>query len=380
MYLNLNKLTIRFLLLVLGIFLILYLSYLFKNFVLFALAISLIILLGFFVKKINKNFLLSLFSIFFIFTLIEGFLFFVISSKSIVINKKTNYTSNIKYEKTFLGYQPKPGVHNYKIVTNGKVEIDKFYTIANNGFRVTPEINNLRKQKSLNFFGGSFAFGFGLNDDETMAYILQSYLKNWKINNYGINGYGVHQMLALIQKEPSILADINILMTVEGHIPRATCKRHFSFGTPKYVINKKKELIRSGNCQFGIMDKIPIPKIFGSIINRSEIKNYIFNSLNSEKTFYNDKSKKTYLAILKEIDNIVKKNDKILILGYMDLTTDLNREIVKLIIEKKISIIDLTLDKNNKKYWLPDRHTSKLGNEKRAFLIQDFLKKNLYID
>ena len=128
------------------------------------------------------------------------------------------------------------------------------------------------------------------------------------------------------------------------------------------------------------MDKIPIPKIFGSIINRSEIKNYIFNSLNSEKTFYNDKSKKTYLAILKEIDNIVKKNDKILILGYMDLTTDLNREIVKLIIEKKISIIDLTLDKNNKKYWLPDRHTSKLGNEKRAFLIQDFLKKNLYID
>ena len=121
MYLNLNKLTIRFLLLVLGIFLILYLSYLFKNFVLFALAISLIILLGFFVKKINKNFLLSLFSIFFIFTLIEGFLFFVISSKSIVINKKTNYTSNIKYEKTFLGYQPKPGVHNYKIVTNGKV-------------------------------------------------------------------------------------------------------------------------------------------------------------------------------------------------------------------------------------------------------------------
>ena len=380
MYLNLKKRSIKFLLLFSVIFFTLFLSYQLKNFVLFALSISLIILIGFFIKKINKNFLLFLFSISFILVLIEGFLFFILNKKSIIIDNNLNYTSNIKYEKTFLGYQPKPGVHNYKIVTNGKVEVNKFYSIGKNKFRITPEINNLIKNKSLNFFGGSFAFGFGLNDDETMPYLLQNYLKNWEINNFGINGYGVHQMLALIQREPNILADINILMTVEGHIPRATCKRHFSFGTPKYVIDKEEKLIRSGNCQFGIMDNIQIPKIFGSIINRSEIKNYIFNLLNSEKTFYNKSAREVYLAILEEINTIINKNGKTLIIGYMDTTSNLNKEIFDSIIERKITVVDLTLDKENEENWLPDRHTSKLGNEKRVFIIQKFLKENLYVD
>ena len=40
-------------------------------------------------------------------------------------------------KKFFLGYQPKPGiVHNYKIVTNGKVEVNKFYSIGKNKFRI----------------------------------------------------------------------------------------------------------------------------------------------------------------------------------------------------------------------------------------------------
>ncbi len=380
MFLNFKKIDIRFLLLIIVIFLTLFLSYQYKNFVLFILGVTLIISLGFFTKKINKNFLLISFSILFTLTIIESFMFFVLNKKTIKINKNKNFTTNIKYERSFLGYQPIPGVHNFKTITNGEVIVNKFYTIGDNGFRVTPKINNMIKQKSLNFFGGSFAFGFGLNDNETMPYLLQKYLKNWKIENYGVNGYGVHQMLALIQKEPNILADINILMTVEGHIPRATCKRHFSFGTPKYIINNKKELIRSGYCQFGIVDKIQVPKIFGSIINRSEIKNYVFNLFNSSKNFYDQNSREIYFAILEEINKIVKKNNKIFIIGYMDTTTKLNKELIKSIDERKIDIIDLTLDKKNNKYWLPDKHTSKLGNEKRVLLIQKFLKQNLYLN
>ena len=184
----------------------------------------------------------------------------------------------------------------------------------------------------------------------------------------------------LNSKRPNILADINILMTVEGHIPRATCKRHFSFGTPKYVINNEKKLVRSGYCQFGIGDQIQVPKIFGSIINRSEIKNYLFNLFNSSKNFYDQDSREIYFAILEEINKIIKKNNKIFIIGYMDTTTKLNKELIRSINKRKIDIIDLTLDKKNDEYWLPDKHTSKLGNEKRVLQIQKFLKQNLYLN
>ena len=352
------------------IFILFYLSYSFKNLPIFMLAISLTTLLGFFIKKFNKNFLISIFSILITLSLFESFLFFFLNDKSIKIDNINNFTSDIKYEKTFLGYQPKPGIHNYKIVTDGKVEIDKYYSIGKNKFRITPKINDFSKIRTLNFFGGSFAFGFGLNDDETMAFLIQKYFKEWKVNNYGVNGYGVHQMLAHIQKNPEILGDINILMTVEGHVPSATCKRHSSFGTPKFVINYKKELVRSGNCQFGVLDKIPIPKIFGSIINRSEIKNIIFNIFNSENTFYNSKAIEIYLSIVSEINQITSDNNKTLIVGYMDSSTDLNRRIIDSLLQKNIQLIDLSLDKNNESYWLPDKHTSKAGNEKRVLIMQ----------
>ena len=101
-------------------------------------------------------------------------------------------------------------------------------------------------------------------------------------------------------------------------------------------MNEKDELIRSGYCQFGIMDKIQMPKIFGSIINRSEIKNYIFSLLNSEKTFYDNDAREIYLAIVEEINTIVKENGKTLIIGYMDTTSKLNKEIFRSIIEKDI--------------------------------------------
>ena len=329
---------------------------------------SFLILVGFFIKKINKNFLLILFSISITVTVIEGTLLYSNTGKFIQKSSSSNTSSNIKYEKTFLGYQPSPGIYKYS---------DKYYTIGNNKFRITPEINYLKKNKTINFFGGSFTFGYGLNDNETMPYLLQKYFSDWKINNYGINGYGVHQMLAHIQKNPEIIADINILMTTEGHIPRATCKRHFSFGTPKFILNDEKQLIRSGYCHFGIFDNLPIPKIFGSIVNRSEIKNYISKIFNNEKKFYDKNSKKLYVAIIKEINKIVLNNQKKLYVGYMESSDELNKSLIEMLLENNINIIDLSLDRKNDEYWLPDKHTSKKGNQKRVSIIYDHLKKNL---
>ena len=349
-----------------SLILLFYFSYHFKNFPLFMLSISFFVLLGFFFKKINKNFLLILFSISMTITLIESTLFYLKTGKFVQNNSGKKTSSDIKYQKTFLGYQPKPGVYKYSI---------KKYTIGNNKFRVTPEINDLKKNKTISFFGGSFTFGYGLNDDETMPYLLQNYFKEWKINNYGINGYGVHQMLAHIQKDPKIIQDVNILVTDDGHIPRSSCQKHFSFGTPKFIFNDQKKLIRFGYCHFGVMDKIPLPKIIGSIINRSEIKNHI-HQIFKVKDYYSNENVELYLAIIKKINETITKKEKKFFVGYMNNSNKLNKDIIKELIENNINVIDLSLEQNKKEYWLPDRHTTKEGNGKRAAIIFKYLNKN----
>ena len=351
-----------------------YLSYFFKNFQLLMISISLLSLLGLFFKKINKNFILTLFSILISITIIEIILLLKNNIQMINVSNKDNFSINIMYEKTFLGYQPVPGVQNHKVVYDGKIIMDKFYTISSNKFRYTPEIDSGEKNKIMNFFGGSFTFGWGLNDNETLPYLIQYYFRDWKIKNYGISGYGIHQTLALIQKKPDIIGDLNFLITDVSHIPRATCKRDYSFGTPKYILDNKK-LIRSGYCNFGFFNKLSMPRIIGSVINRSQIK-ILFDKLYFRKENVSDKDVDLYLAILNEINKIISERDKKFIVGYMNSRGIINQEILKKLNQNKIKFVDLSLDIENKEYWLPDGHTSKKGNEKRSILISEFLKKN----
>ena len=241
--------------------LIFYASYIFKNFQLFLISITFFISIGFLFKKFNKNFLISIFSIFLIFSILETIFFLKNNKKIISFNKIEKITKNVKYKKTFLGFQPVSGVQKHKIISNGKTLIKSEYTIGQNNFRVTPKIYNQKQNKTINFFGGSFVFGWGLNDNETLPYLSQKYFKDWNIENYGISGYGVHQMLTQIINDKKKIGDINILITHKFHIPRSACKRDYSFGTPKYIL-KKGEIIRKGYCGNILFKKFQLPRIF----------------------------------------------------------------------------------------------------------------------
>jgi len=359
------------------LFFLFYLSYIFKSFQLLLISSSFLILCGFFYKKINKNLLVFLFSFFLTFTCIELFLLYLNNGKILEISNKRNFSQNISYEKSFLGYQPTPGVQKHKVVSNGKIRIDSKYTIGSNKFRVTPKINNLERNKTMNFFGGSFVFGWGLNDNETLPYLTQKYFKKWNINNFGISGYGVHQTLALIKKNEATIKDVNILITHKFHVPRTTCKRDYSFGTPKYILNKKKKLIRKGYCNNANFKNIQLPKIVGSIINRSEIKKLV-DRLYFRKVDFNKNSIELYLSIIYEIDKIISKKEKYFFVGYIieNQKNEIDDYILKKLDKNNIKIINLTLDPKNKKYQLPDGHPNKEANKKRSLMISNFLKNH----
>lgn len=73
------------------------------------------------------------------------------------------------------------------------------YTIDKHGYRHTPEIDSLNGRYNL-FFGCSIALGWGLNNDQTLAYHSQNTNKS-RSYNFAWNGYGTNHMLAVLQNE-----------------------------------------------------------------------------------------------------------------------------------------------------------------------------------
>ena len=324
------------------IFSLLITSYFFKSFQLLSIAFTFFLLFGFFLKNIKKNIVLTLFSISFVLTLIEISLFLTNNQIDLNLKKDNTYNKDVKYEKTYLGYQPKPGKHNHLIVSNGKILLDSIYTIGQDGFRITPKSDAINYSKKINFFGGSYTFGWGVNDDETLPYYFQNYNQSWKVKNYAINGYGAHQMLAQIENDPKILEDINILITSNFHIPRSSCKRDYSFGTPKYIIDDKNNLKRDGYCANLLLKSIQLPKIFGSIINRSEIKK-LFDNIFLKPKEINSRDIEIYISIIKKPTNSLKKMKKFFV-GYIkNNLNDIDQVIFQKLKKENINYIDLSL-------------------------------------
>ena len=356
-----------------SVFFLFFISYIFKSFQLLSLSITSLILLGFYFKKIKKNFLLLLFSISFVFTFIEIFLFITNHKVDFSFKKNDDISKNIKYEKTFLGYQPKPGTHNHVITSNGKTLINSTYTIGKDGFRVTPRESNNDYTKNINFFGGSYTFGWGLNDNETLPYFLQQNRQNWNVKNFAINGYGVHQMLAQIENDSKILKDINILITSNFHASRSSCKKDYSFGTPKYIIDDNYNLKRSGYCGNLFLTKFQLPKIFGSIINRSEIKK-LLDKVFIKSNDINSMDIDIYISIIKRIKELIDENNQEFFVGYIENSfNDLDKIIFQEFKKKNIDYINLTLEPK-KDYELYDGHPNKEANIKRSLMILEYIK------
>ena len=279
---------------------LLYNSYQFKNFQIFIFSLFILSIILFLIKKINKNLALTIFSLLFSFSLIEASLYFLNNKQNLKKSEiVSNRSINVKNKSTILGFQPLEGIQNHKVIKNNKLVFNKFYTIQSNNYRFTPKINNKKKIKKINFFGGSNTFGFGLNDNETLPYLSQKFFLDWEINNYAISGYGAHQAYTQIKELENLIGDVNIFVTFKNHIPRSSCKRDFSLGTPKYVLNNNNEIIREGYCGLINIGKFIMPEIFYKIIKKSQIKIYL-DKIYFKKNLFNEKDRDLYLALIKK--------------------------------------------------------------------------------
>lgn len=83
------------------------------------------------------------------------------------------------------------------LIVNGDTSFQVNYSIDEYSKRSTPPVHDTTNKYAL-FFGCSLGFGYGLQDDETIAYYFQS-KEEYQSYNFAYNGYGTNQMLSILQ-------------------------------------------------------------------------------------------------------------------------------------------------------------------------------------
>lgn len=105
-------------------------------------------------------------------------------------------------EDELLGYKPRSRQKaRVRKEVDGAILYDVTYTIDEHSRRLTPGQQEDVTRFVL-FSGCSFAFGEGVNDEETLAYHLAQLAPKTRTYNYGFSGYGAQQTLALLEGRP----------------------------------------------------------------------------------------------------------------------------------------------------------------------------------
>ena len=291
----------------------------------------------------------------------------------------STYTSGDYFQRIpNFGYRISPGIHtSSKLTTSGEIIYDVAYTIGPDGYR-----KDIASESYDAFiYGGSYVFGEGLNDNETLSYFLH---KNHGISskNLGIHGYGLHQALYNIQEGLTSFktGSVNILVTAPWHSLRSSCKKPYSDGTPRYIFHSGS-LKHKGVCIYNDPDSL-----WAKIISKSNIMQLIKRVTSNHENTITDGDMKLYIEIIKEIKRLSSKNDTLLVIAYIGAADErlkntkwTNESLIVELADIADNLIDVSLaDKRenlDQRFYIHklDQHPSALANEHRAELLHKVL-------
>jgi len=155
-----------------------------------------------------------------------------------------------------LGYAP---VKNNKVLESKyfKEELvySVSYTIDEDGLRISSEPGSLQTSEScVLFFGCSYTFGTGLNDNESMPFQVGIKSKGkYKIYNFGFTGYGPHQMLSAIEHElvENVVTSNKPVFAIYSahvvHVARSAGLESWDVHGPRYILSKYGEVKYAGH-------------------------------------------------------------------------------------------------------------------------------------
>ena len=157
--------------------------------------------------------------------------------------------------------RPRRGMHRLYEKKNdeGRYIYDVTISVDEKGRRITPVKNKDRRHKFALFFGGSFTYGEGVEDDETLPFWVGDMTSTYMPYNYGFHGLGPFDALAKLENidfknEVQQGNGILIYTFIEGHIHRtigSMAVMGWMADGPYYKENKEGSLVRAGTFETG---------------------------------------------------------------------------------------------------------------------------------
>jgi len=140
-----------------------------------------------------------------------------------------------------LGYEPNPGRFSVQKHQGNHLAYSQQYTITPQRIRETP-LPKLAEGCNVVFFGGSFTFGEGVSDHETMPYFFaKEGAGKFNVYNLGFHGYGPHQMLRVLETERlKTIVDgpvhLVIYQGIQSHVDRVAGNTFWDHYGPRYTL------------------------------------------------------------------------------------------------------------------------------------------------
>jgi hypothetical protein len=198
-------------------------------------------------------------------------------------DRHDEYPPGIASSHPVLGYAPRENtVARHRRTHGAEVDFDVVYSIDSTGLRVSPPYDRLNCKGSVLFFGGSFTFGSGVDDDETMPYFTGTKTNgHYRIYNFAYRGYGAHQMLSALDHGivDSIIEGTPryaIYQAITDHVPRAAGLKRWGKHDPKYVLNDDGEAVYKSSFDEagGLMPRWLISELMKSKIAEAIAQSY----------------------------------------------------------------------------------------------------------
>ncbi len=140
----------------------------------------------------------------------------------------------IVLDDNILAFKNKPnGIFHVQDKQDSKIIYDVYYKTDKYGRRFIPVSKIKTKKFFVLFLGCSFAFGHGLNDNETLPYYFDLMSPKYRAYNYGVDGYGANHVLAFLEnhsfdQEITERTGVGFYVFMEDHVNRA-------IGTSEYL-------------------------------------------------------------------------------------------------------------------------------------------------